>query len=191
MHKLKTKLSLMVASLCVGVTVLAAEEGVSVPAVDSATAKTDGLEQSYEQMALLNQKIEFAKRKLVARGLEKDLEKMQTAQEQRDLGFYVASIEGFDQRLFALIMGENGGLTHVSPGAQVGSGFRISRITSSEVQVIDIQNQKTYIVPFLKQPALSDESSLPMTTSSESLKKENEPNKSSPVSQTDVSKTKV
>lgn len=115
------------------------------------------MEQSYAEMAALNQEIEFAKRKLVARGLQNDLDKMRLNQEQKNLGFSVASIEGFEDSLFASIITDNGGVFHVQPGGAIGQGFKVSRITPSEVQVTEFETGKTYVVPFFRLPINKDD----------------------------------
>lgn len=108
------------------------------------------LEKSSLDMAKLNQQVEFAKRELIARGLQQDLANIRLQQEQRSLGFNVASIQGFDQDLFAMIIGENGGVFRVEPGGVIGENYQVSRMTPSEVQVVDRQTQQVYTVPFLK-----------------------------------------
>jgi len=159
MRNIRLNIIVMGVSLCISVLTFAQQQltgnsadltASSGGSENAAPEEISTMEQSYADMAKLNQQVEFAKRELQSRGLQQDIANMRLAQEQRSLGFNVASIEGFDTRLFAKVVGENGGVFQVEPGGTIGDNYRVSRLTASEMQVIDTTTRKVYTVPFLK-----------------------------------------
>lgn len=196
-HPIKLKIIVIMALFFTSTLTFAQQQSDSqqsskVPGTDiqSLSESMNDMEQSYAEMAVLNQEIEFAKRKLLARGLQKDLDKMRLEQEQKNLGFSVASIEGFGDSLFASIITDNGGIFHVQPGGTIAEAFKVSRITPSEVQVTEFQTGKTYVVPFFRLP-ITQEGAKSESTETKTVTAEDQNNVNTSLSSSSPAASKV
>lgn len=112
------------------------------------------LDQSFEHVAQLGQQIEVTNKEIQAANLQKQLDTLNNSRNQKNLGFKVYQIIGFDKTLHAVLIGDNGAMYDLSPGENVNDQYRVSLITPNTVKVTDIKSNQTFSVPF-NQPALS------------------------------------
>lgn len=126
-----------------------AQQQSSSFSVDGMDANNAALDLSYEEIANLGQSIELANKKIERMQLILRLDELTQQQQQQRIGYQVIRIEGFDEKLYAILQSDNGAVYQVSPGEMIDDDYRVTLISPSGVKVINIDTRQVSTVPFL------------------------------------------
>jgi hypothetical protein len=126
-----------------------AQQQTSSLSANGTDADNAALDLRYEEIANLGQSIELANKKIERMQLMLKLNELTQLQQQESIGYQVIRIEGFDEKLYAILQSDNGSVYQVSPGEMVDDDYRVTLISPNGAKVINVNTRKVSTVPFL------------------------------------------